>query len=30
MRDKIGTSTIYTTIIQYFKDLYRVYPRYLS
>ena len=30
MRDKIGTSTIYTTIIPNFKELYRVYPRKLS
>ena len=30
MRDKIGTSTIYTTILPHFKELYRVYPRKLS
>ena len=30
MRDKIGTSTIYTTIIPDFKELCRIYPKKLS
>lgn len=30
MRDIIGTSTIYTTIIPNFKELYRIYPKKLS
>ena len=30
MRDILGTSTIYTTIIPNFKELYRIYPKKLS